>query len=185
MAPGQLFVDLLANHLPWVVSALSLDTLGGRLIFAIIFSTLVWVLLCVAIYGAFRFVSHANRVTNLVVRTAIHQVSEFVNSIRTHMVCRLRRLSNPKKADTAELETEIEIGNFDFAVLQATADCGGDKAVSAKDLASRFNLRPAQFAASLQKLHENRMLEAEGKQGYRITDHGEAFVRMWRQKIAV
>ena len=84
---------------------------------------------------------------------------------------------------------EVRFDDFDFTVLQATADCGPGTTTSAPELVSKYGLRPAQFQKSLSKLRSSKMITAvigstEGFDNYRLTDYGAAYMKMLQRRQA-
>ncbi len=183
--PGDYVLKLLAASAPGIASLLGVARPEESIVVTILLSALAWVLACVVLWGSVILVKNLHRITDAIVRTAWYQVVQAGGNARTWAICRFTHLIPKRRCDDQhEAMPETQFDDFDFTVLQATADCGSAFTTSAPELASTYGLRPAQFQNSLSKLHSSKMIIAvigctDGFDNYRLTDYGAAYIKMW------
>ena len=187
--PGNYVLNLLAQKAPGLASLLGLAKPEDSIVVTIVLSTFLWILACVLFWGAVRLARNLQRFSGAIVRTMWYRLIQGVGNTRTRIICRLRQLFPRQQADDSVPSPETEFDDFDFTVLQATADRGPGFTTSAPELASEYGLRPSQFQDSLRKLHNSKLIAAvigstDGFDNYRLTDYGAAYIKMWDQRRA-
>ena len=106
-------------------------------------------------------------------------------NLRTRIVCRLRRLSWHSSASPAVHE-QVELDDLDLAVLWRGAMLAPGFALSVSELAEQLRRRPAQVQRSLDKLHDQRLVDpllgsTDGYGNYRLTDSGAWYMAAYRR----
>ena len=187
--PGVYVLNLLAQEAPDLASLLGLARPEDSIVFTIVLSTLLWILACVLFWGTIRLVQNLQRISGAIVRTMWYRLVQGTGNIKTRIICKLRQLFPQQQADDSMPSPELEFDDFDFTVLQATADCGPGFTTSAPELASKYGLRPSQFQGSLRKLQSSKMIatvigSTDGFDNYRLTDYGAAYIKMWDERRA-
>ena len=187
--PGEYAINQLTLHAPGLASLLGITEAGASITFTIVLSLVIWMLGCVSVWGSTRLVQNLYRITGALVRTFWYRITQAAGGLKTRFVCNFRQLFPVHHSDRHKAASEVEFDDFDFTVLQAAAKHGPGYTTSAPELASQFGLRPSQFHESLSKLHGNRMIatvigSTEGFDNYRLTDYGEAYIKMWERRQA-
>jgi hypothetical protein len=187
--PGDYVLNLLAQKAPDLVSVLGLARPEDSIVFTLVLSIFLWILACVVSWGAVRLVQNLHRISGAIVRTLWYRLVQGAANIKTRVICNLRQLFPRQQTDDSMPSPELEFDDFDFTVLQATADCGPGFTTSAPALASKYGLRPSQFQDSLRKLQSSKMIatvigSTDGFDNYRLTDYGAAYIKMWDQRRA-
>ena len=185
--PGDYVLNLLAQKAPGLASALGLATPEDSIVFTIVLSIFLWMLACVLFWAAVRLVQNLHRISGAIVRTLWFRLVQGAGNIKTRIICNLRQLFPQREADDSVPSPETEFDDFDFTVLQATADRGPGFTTSAPELASQYGLRPSQFQDSLRKLQSSNMIatvigSTDGFDNYRLTDYGAAYIKMWESR---
>ena len=187
--PGDYVLSLLAEEAPGLASLLGLAQPEDSIVFTIVLSTFLWILVVVLLGGAVQLLQNLRRISGAIIRTLWYQLVQGVGSTRTRIICNLRQLFPKQQTGDSVTSPETEFDDFDFTVLQATADCGPGCTTSAPELAGKYGLRPSQFQDSLTKLQSSKMIatvigSTDGFDNYRLTDYGEAYIKMWNQRGA-
>ena len=186
--PGDYVLNLLAQEAPGLASLLGLARPEDAIVFTIVLSTFLWILVVIVFWGAVRLVQNLHRISSAIVRTVLYRLVQGTGNIKTRIICNLRQLF-PQRIESSVPAPEAEFDDFDFTVLQATADRGPGFTTSAPELASQYGLRPSQFQGSLKKLQSSKMIatvigSTDGFDNYRLTDYGAAYIKMWDQRQA-
>lgn len=188
LMPGETLIYLLSAHAPWAASFMGI----GRdpVVLTIVLSTLGWIFACVGAWALYRLAMNIIRLFNAVYLTATHRTLQGFGSLKTMLTCRLRHWFPKRGASGITAHPDVQFDKIDLAVLRTAAAQGPAQTMSAPELAERFSMRPAQFQASLQKLHSSKMIDVvigstEGFDNYRLTDYGAAYISMYRRQHAV
>lgn len=188
--PGEYILQLLALNAPGIASLLGVVKPEESTTLTIVLSVFFWVIACVASWGSIRLVQNLYRITDALFRTVWFRITETAGNMKTRAVCNFRQLIPQRQpGNQHDAMPEMQFDDFDFTVLQATADRGPGFTTSAAELASVYGLRPAQFQNSLSKLHNSKMItavigSADGFDKYRLTDFGAAYLKMWDRQQA-
>jgi len=188
--PGEYVLNQLKLHAPGMASLFGIGKPEDSITLTIVLSVILWMLACVAVWAAVRFVRNVHRISDALVRTAWYRAVQGTGNVKTRIICNLRQLFPHRRSGDPESTPELEFDDFDFTVLQAAADRGPGFTTSAPELASKFGLRPSQFQESLRKLQNSKMIatvigSTDGFDNYRLTDYGAAYIRMWDQRQAI
>ena len=184
--PGIYLLQALADHAPGVATMFGISDPARSIALVIVISAIAWIFCVVACWFAVMLVRDIHRVSEAIIRTICHRLSQTAGNFRTWVICTYRKLLPHRRMTAAEARPEVSFDDFDFTVLQAAAKCGPGFSTSAPELAGKYGLRPSQFQESLGRLHRNKMLTAvigstDGFDNYRLTDYGAAYIKMLDQ----
>ncbi|MDX1507511.1 MAG: hypothetical protein R3358_04475 [Woeseiaceae bacterium] len=162
---------------------------NGEIIYPLILALVVWTLLIAVGLRILRGFMYVGRLIESMIRTAIYHTTTMFRNIRLAIIWKLRALFPKRAAEAMATSSELELDNLDYAVLRCALKVGESCSVSAKDLAKRLRMRPAQVQQSIEKLARHNMLDREGRSwkgfgSYRVTKAGEMFIGMMRRSEA-
>lgn len=106
-------------------------------------------------------------------------------NLRTRIVCRLRRLSRHSRESHA-IHEQVELDELDLAVLWRGAMLAPGFALSVSEVAEQLRRRPAQVQRSLDKLHEQQLVNpllgsTDGYGNYCLTDSGAWYMAAYQR----
>lgn len=188
-APGIYLLETLSTYAPAITQLLGISNPADAIGMTIGLSVLAWVSAVVACWGIVALARNFYRVTEAIIRTLWHRITQSLGNVRTWVICRFRGLFPKQIASSQEAMPQVQFDDFDFTVLQAAAERGPGFSTSAGELASKYSLRPSQFQESLGRLSRNKMLttvigSTDGFDNYAVTDYGAAYLQMWEQRMA-
>ena len=162
---------------------------NGEIIYPLILALLVWTLMIVIGLRVLRGFKYIGRLIESMIRTAIYHTTTIFRNIRLSIIWKFRALFPKRAAAAIATSSELELDNLDYAVLRCALKLGESCSVSAKDLAKRLRMRPAQVQQSIEKLAQHNMLDREGSSwrgfgSYRVTKAGAMFIGMMRRSEA-
>jgi len=188
--PADYVLSLLREQAPGIASLFGIANAEDSIALTIVLSALIWMLVCVICWGTVKSVQNLYRIGEAIIRTAWYRIGQSAGNWKTWAICKYRQLIPMRRSDDQPLAApETQFADFDFTVLQATADCGPGITTSAPELVSKYGLRTSQFQSSLSKLHSSKMIDTvigstDGFDNYRLTDYGAAYMKMWEQRQA-
>ena len=187
LMPGETLIYMLSSHAPWVASLMGLGR--NPIVPTIVLSTLAWILACVGAWALYRLALNSIRLLNAVFLIATYRIKQGVGSFKTMLICHLRRWLPKRDTSGITAHPDVQFDKIDLAVLRTAAAQGPAQLMSAHELAQRFGMRPAQFQASLKKLHSSKLIDVaigstEGFDNYRLTDYGAAYISMYQRQHA-
>ena len=187
--PGTYLLQALTEHAPGIAALLGIANPSDSIALVIVLSALAWVFAVIACWGIVMLARNFYRISEAIIRTLWHRVTQSAGNVRTWVICRYRSLLPQQTASSPEATPQVSFDDFDFTVLQAAAERGPGFSTSAAELADKYSLRPSQFQKSLGKLSSNKMLttvigSTDGFDNYRLTDYGAAYLQMWEQRKA-
>ncbi len=185
--PGEWILSVIGRFSPQAEEIMRVD--HGAIIVPFVLSLLVWTLVLVGGLLLSRMCRNAAWQVAALARTFVWRVKMGLGSLKTRMLWKWRELF-PPKSDRSQIVAREEFDNVDMAVLRTLFKRGPDMAVSAAELAEKLRLRPAQVQHRLDNLAENHMLQSavgseDGRDIYRLTDSGLAFVTMMGRQARV
>lgn len=184
--PGIYLLELLTAHAPGITALLGISIPSDAIALVIGLSALVWVLVVIACWGIVTLSRSFYRVSEAMIRTLWHRITQTAGNVKTLVICRVRFLFPKPTESSPEAIPQVPFDDFDFTVLRAAAERGPGFSTSAAELASKYSLRPSQFEKSLGRLSNNKMLttvigSTDGFDNYRVTDYGVAYLQTWEQ----
>jgi hypothetical protein len=187
--PGIYLLEALTVHAPSTAALLGIANPPDSIALVIVVSALTWIFAVSACWGIVTLARNCYRISEAIIRTLWHRVTQSVGSVRTWVICKYRSLFPKQTASSSEVTPQISFDDFDFTVLQAAAERGPGFSTSAAELADKYSLRPSQFERSLGKLSTNKMLttvigSTDGFDNYSLTDYGAAYLQVWEQRKA-
>jgi hypothetical protein len=187
--PGLYLLEALTVHAPGIAAFLGISKPSAAIALVVVLSALAWVLAVIACWSAVVLARNIYRISEAFIRTLWYRATQSAANVKTWVICTYKRFLPKKAAASQEAVPEIHFSDFDFTVLQAAAECGPGFCTSAAELADKYSLLPSQFAKSLSKLTNSKMLataigSTDGFDNYRITDYGTAYLQMWEKRTA-
>jgi len=185
--PGLYMLEALTLHTPGIAEFLGISDPSKSIALVVVLSALIWIFTIVGCWATVKFTNDIYRFAEAMIRTLWHRTTQSAGSVKTWVICRYRRIVPQRSSSSLEATSGDRFNDFDYAVLQAAAECGPGHSTSAAELASSHSLRPSQFQKSLGKLSNNQLLttvigSTDGFDNYRLTDYGAAYLQMWEAR---
>ena len=187
LLPGEAVLSLIGWFSPQTEAIMRVD--HGAVIYPVIFSLVAWTVFLVIgllIYRAFK-----NLVWQIsaLFRTLIHFIKDTLGNLKTKLIWKYRQFF-PHKSNDSTSVSQDQFDDIDIAVLASASRREDGVATSAKELAKKYRLQPAQVQERLDRLAQNHMLRRVsgsmmGRTGkYRLTDAGLAMVAMCERQAS-
>jgi len=185
LEPGAWLWQLLEHHAPAIAGQLAggaaepgTEVLAGL-------SALCGVAALLAVVAAHRLARMALRTGARLLARARFRIGNALVTLRTRVVCRLKRLSW-RERESGTVHEQVDLDPLDLAVLQRGAGLPPGFAISVAEIAEQLRRRPAQVQRSLDKLHGHQLVNpllgsTDGFGNYRLTDSGAWFVAACRR----
>ncbi len=185
LAPGEFLLREAAKRAPGVLAAL--DVNAGDSTAALCLAFAYWLVVLLVAARILHVVRLVMRKTSTFLRIIYFWIALFFRSIKTLLVCTLRKFSLWRRPGHPDETRFVEISETELAFLRHAAERGPGFAVSAPELAESFSMRPAQAQRCIDSLAANRLLDyafgaTDGFENYRLTDSGAAFLAMWNRR---
>ena len=189
LLPGDVLLSQIAVVAPSFAVSLGYDGTQYSDTATVVVASAVWALVAIIIWRVYSLVRDLVRLVVALVMSIYYRVSNFVQGVRTALVCRFRNLLPHRTSLHGTTSQEVELDDLDLAILRAVAAKGPGFAMSAPDLAQIFKVLPSQVQKSLDRLSGNKMLESvvgstDGYDNYRVSPSGATFAAMWQRKLA-
>lgn len=178
--PGEWLWQWLAEQSPAIAAQLTGGTAEPDAPVLSVVSAVCWIGLALVLLALPRLMRAAVRTVQRLLATARYKVAGLFVSLRTRIVCRLKRPSW-QKHETGALQEPLDLDELDLAVLNRGAGLAPGLAISIPELAELLRRRPAQVQRSLDKLHGYQLVDpllgsTDGYGNYCLTDSGAWFV---------
>lgn len=188
--PGDWLLSQLILHAPVLAAKLGIASDQEPPILLLILSTLTWIIVALLLSTLIRLLRGLVRISVATLRTISFRISLALHNCKTLLVLKLGWLIFWRRSRGAEVAAEVELDQLDLAVLRFAKARGPGVALSVRELANQFGLRPVQLQRSLNKLSNNRLLDpgrgsTDGFDGYRLTRSGATFLAMWQRQQSI
>lgn len=185
--PGEYLVSQFAAQAPLIAAELGIVGNEWSVLLPVVLSLLLWILLVFGVWRFLRFCRAVARAINAAIRSVFFRIAQSARSLKTRLVCGLRRLLPRQRSIDPDPAPVLEFNDLDLAVLRVAIALGPGFAISAPELAEQLTKRPAQVQRSLDKLSSTKMLDyvigsTEGFDNYRLTRAGSAFMEMLQRQ---
>jgi galactitol-specific phosphotransferase system IIC component len=187
LLPGEATLSLIGKISPQTEAIMRID--HGELIYPLIFSIVAWFIVLVIGLVVSKIVRNAFRQVGALIRTVIHLIKSQLGNLKTRLIWKYRKFFPHTSSDSTSVSQD-QFDDLDIAVLASASRREDGVATSAKELAKKYKLQPAQVQERLDRLAHNHMLRKvsgsmlsrTGK--YQLTDAGLAMVAMCERRAS-
>ncbi len=186
MLPG----DFLLSAFAWIAphSAQILTGGTGKPVVMFVLALVGWTIIVIIGLQLSRACRGLARRIGSMVRILLWNAKMFMGSLKTRMLWKYREYFAHKTTQT-ETVSQTQFDDMDIAVLASISRSGSGMASSARELAQKYKLMPAQIQDRLEQLAKNHMLRSvigstDGQDNYRLTDSGLALLAMCERQAA-
>ena len=186
LLPGEALLSLIGWFSPQTEAIMRVD--HGAVIYPLIFSLVAWTVFLIIGLLIYRAIKNLVWQISALVRTLIHFIRNTLGNLKTRLIWKYRQFF-PHKASNSESVSHSQFDDLDIAVLASASRREDGVATSAKELAEKYRLQPAQVQQRLDRLAQSHMLHkvsgSFGRTGkYRLTDAGLAMVAMCERQAS-
>jgi DNA-binding MarR family transcriptional regulator len=187
LLPGEALLSLIGWFSPQTEAIMRVD--HGAVIYPLILSLVAWTVFLVIGLLIYRAIKNLVWQVSALVRTLIHFIKNTIGDIKTKLIWKYRKFF-PHKSSESTSVSQDQFDDIDIAVLASASRRKDGVATSAKELAEKYRLQPAQVQERLDRLAQNHMLRKVsgsmlGRTGkYRLTDAGLAMVAMCERQAS-
>lgn len=178
---GDLFREIFLTPGDMLIAASGIRLVGDNheLLFSVAISATAWLSLLICARALVRLGQRLYNRASLAIRSRWFL-------LKTRLTRRKVSVAAGDRTHKADSQTEVTLSDLDLAVLSSAAELEQGFAMSAPDLAARFELRPTKVQSSLEKLSGNMLLErtlgsTDDYENYQLTRAGAAFLSMWQR----
>jgi len=187
MAPGAWLASKIFEHAPSLAASLGISADGNAVVGPIILTLLSWTIVALLLRRLLYPLRSLIKAFGFMIMRIKYRTLIALHGFKTMFASDSGDRS--RDADGKEQAEEFKLSRLDLIVLHLAKTLGPGFALSAGELANRFNLHPGQIQECLDKLSRHSLIDnttvvTDGYENYRLTDTGSYVLTMWEQHSA-
>ncbi len=189
MAPGNWLASRFLEHAPSFAQTLGISADGNAVVAPLILTILSWTIAALLLRRLLYPLRGLMKAVGVMIMRIRYRTLIALHGFKTMFASDPDSIDRPRDADDEEQSEEFKLNRLDLIVLNLAKTLGPSFALSAPELANRFNLRPNQLQECLEKLSRHSLIDhttvmTDGYENYRLNETGSYVLTMWEQHRA-
>ena len=189
MAPGVWLASKIFEHAPSLAASLGISADGNAIVAPLVLTILSWTIAALLLRRLLYPLRSLIRAVGIMIMRIRYRTLIALRGFKTMFASDPDSVDCPRNADGETQSEEFKLNRLDLIVLNLAKTLGPGFALSAPELANRFNLCPHQIQECLEKLSRHSLIDhttvmTDGYENYRLNDTGCYVLTMWEQHRA-
>ncbi len=189
MVPGEWLASNLIEHAPSLAASIGISAEESTLLAPLILTILSWTITALLVRRVLYSLRGLMKAVGVVIMRVRYRTLIALHGYKGMFGSDPDSVDRRKDAAGEEQSEEFKLNRLDLIVLNFAKTLGPGFALSAPELAKRFNLRPHQIQECLEKLSRHSLIDhttvmTDGYKNYRLNNTGSYVLTMWEQHCA-